>query len=88
MTNGKTFQITPMFYGVWIKLLMPFTTSDVASKGSDPSVCAFTVYAAGRGLNCVKVSTVTDASQRKPAAIPPTMARARESADLSRLFIA
>ena len=40
-----------MFHGIWIKLLMPFTTSDVASKGSDPSVCAFTVYAAGRGAS-------------------------------------
>ena len=39
-------------------------------------------------LNCVGVSTVTDASQRMPAAIPPTMARARESAVLAWGFIA
>ena len=39
-------------------------------------------------MNCVEVSTVTDASQRMPAAIPPTIARARESADLVWLFIA
>ena len=60
----------------------------LASKGSDPSVYAFTVYAAGRGLVCDEFSTHSDASQRKPAAIPPTMARASASADLSRLFIA
>ena len=39
-------------------------------------------------MNCVEVSTVTDASQRMPAAIPPTIARARESADLAWGFIA
>ena len=58
------------------------------SVRQDPSVYAFTVYAAGRGLVCVGVSTVTDASQRMPAAIPPTMARARESAVLAWSFIA
>ena len=57
-------------------------------KGSDPSVYAFTVYAAGRGVYCNEFSTVTDASQRKPAAIPPTMARASASADLAWGFIA
>ena len=62
-----------------------FARRRIASKGS---ATVFTVYAATRGLICVGVSTVTDASQRMPAAIPPTMARARESADLSRLFIA
>ena len=60
----------------------------IGTKGSNPPVYAFTVYAAGRGLKCDEDSTFTDASQRMPAAIPPTMARARESADLSRLFIA
>ena len=56
-----------------------------ASKGS---VYAFTVYAAGRGVYCDEFSTVTDASQRMPATIPPTMARTRESADLAWSFIA
>ena len=57
-------------------------------KGSDPSVYAFTVYAAGRGLICDEFPAVTDASQRMPAAIPPTMARASASADLAWGFIA
>ena len=60
----------------------------LAAFGSDPSVYAFTVYAAGRGLVCDEFSTHSDASQRKPAAIPPTMARARESAVLAWGFIA
>ena len=60
----------------------------IGTKGSNPPVYAFTVYAAGRGVVCDGVSTVTDASQRMPAAIPPTMARARESAVLAWGFIA
>ena len=62
--------------------------SSVGTKGSDPPVYAFTVYAAGRGLACDEFSTHSDASQRMPAAIPPTMARARESAVLAWGLIA
>ena len=60
----------------------------IASKGLDPSVYVFTVYAAGRGVKCGEDSTFTDASQRMPAAIPPTIARARECAVLARFFMA
>ena len=60
----------------------------IGTKGSNPPVYAFTVYAAGRGVVCDEGSTVTDASQRMPAAIPPTMARASASADLAWGFIA
>ena len=56
----------------------------IGIKWSDPSVYAFTVYAAGRGLICDELSTHSDAVQRMPAAIPPTMARARESAAVVR----
>ena len=51
-------------------------------KGS-ATVYAFTVYAAGRGLVCDEFSTHSDASQRMPTTIPPTMAMARESAVLA-----
>ena len=37
---------------------------------------------------CAELSTHSDASQRMPAAIPPTIARARESAVLAWGFIA
>ena len=60
----------------------------IGIKGSDPPVYVLTVYAAGRGVYCDEFSTHSDASQRKPAAIPPTIARARESAVLAWGFIA
>jgi hypothetical protein len=53
-----------------------------ALGAKDPSVYAFTVYAAGRGLVCDEFSTHSDASRRKPPAIQPTIARASASADL------
>ena len=61
--------------------------STIGIKGS-ATVYAFTIYAAGRGVYCDEFSTVTDASQRMPAAIPPTIVRARENADLTWGFIA
>ena len=56
----------------------------IGIKWSDPSAYVLTVYAATRGVYCDEFSTHSDASQRVPAAIPPTMARARESAAVVR----
>jgi len=78
-----------LFRGPFEKLVEAALADAQTLIARNKRVCiCFTVYAAGRGVYCVGVSTVTDASQRKPAAIPPTMARARESAVLAWGFIA